>query len=69
MLIEWVPPRGTKSCARARSFIEGTKRPVILDETARATDLKGIGYSSDPAGLVRSVFGAQSNAPNCPQHP
>lgn len=63
MPIEWVPPRGTMPCVRARSFIEGTTRLVLLDETACATDLEGIGNTSDPAGLVRAVYGAESNAP------
>jgi len=58
MPIEWIPPRGTTSCSRARSFIEGTKRLASLDETDPAADLKGIGTVSDPAGLDGSVFGA-----------
>lgn len=35
---------------RARSFIKGTARLILLDETAYPADLEGIGCVSDPAG-------------------
>ena len=49
---------------RARSFSEGTKRPVSLDGIAVAADLGRTGTRSNPAGLIRSVYGASPNAPN-----